>query len=139
VIYDAGISDFQARISRSFAEGLAESGWHVEMTTASRQTPTDLSSYSLVAIGAPIYARMPSPPLTAYLERLETFDGKQVAITITGAGEGVLALEYVSSLVAEMRGEPVLELVLYTQASNEMPFGSGNAVKIARDAALSLT
>ena len=46
-----GATQFQARMQRAFAEGLQSQGWQVDMTTASRQTSTDLSGYDLLVVG----------------------------------------------------------------------------------------
>lgn len=47
-----GPTHFQARMQRAFAEGLQAQGWRVDLTTASRHTPTDLSPYDMIVLGA---------------------------------------------------------------------------------------
>ena len=60
MIYHPGLSSFMEDTVYAFAEGLVENGWRVEITTASSQAPTDLSSYSLLVLGSPVYADSPS-------------------------------------------------------------------------------
>ena len=43
VVYQTGLTSFPKDTSYAFANGLAESGWRVEITIASLQAPSDLS------------------------------------------------------------------------------------------------
>ncbi len=46
VIYHPGLQPFAHDIAYGYADGLAQNGWRVEITTASSQSPTDLSNYA---------------------------------------------------------------------------------------------
>ena len=67
LVYHPGKSDFQEKVTYAFAEGLVSNGWRVELTTASAQAPTDLSSYDLLALGGPTYWFAPARPVRRYL------------------------------------------------------------------------
>ena len=54
----------------AFADGLVENDWRVEVTTASSQAPTDLSAYSLLVLGSPVYADIPSATIKRHVERI---------------------------------------------------------------------
>ena len=43
IVYQPGFSSFPRDSSYAFADGLVSSGWRVEITTASSQTPADHS------------------------------------------------------------------------------------------------
>jgi hypothetical protein len=43
LVYQKGLRDFQPKVASAFAEGLASSGWRVEITTVSPHAPTDIS------------------------------------------------------------------------------------------------
>ncbi|MFH0896842.1 MAG: hypothetical protein V1850_02180 [Candidatus Bathyarchaeota archaeon] len=55
VVYQKGLIDFQPKMVFAFAEGLASSGWRVDVTTVSPRAPTDISSYDLLVIARPTY------------------------------------------------------------------------------------
>jgi hypothetical protein len=55
VVYQPGLTSSPKDNSYAFADGLASSGWRVEITTASSQAPSDLSNYSLLVLAFPIY------------------------------------------------------------------------------------
>ena len=57
VVYHAGKSNFQQTVISAFVEGLVSNGWRVELTTASDQTPTDLSACDLLVLGGPTYSK----------------------------------------------------------------------------------
>jgi hypothetical protein len=64
-----GPTQFQARVQRAFAEGLQAQGWQVDITTASRQTSTDVSGYDLLVLGAQAYNWCPARPVVDYVDR----------------------------------------------------------------------
>ena len=138
VISDPGISGFEQGVADSFASGLTTNGWHVEVTTASSQTPTDLTEYTLVAFVSPIYGGEPSVPMQSYLTRLGSLAGKRVAVVLTGAGAGSEALQWMKSRVVSMGGGEVLSIAVYSMSLNEPQFGSSDAQGIAEAAAESL-
>jgi hypothetical protein len=55
VVYQEGLTAYSKDISYAFANGLAECGWRVEITTASPQAPSNLSKNSLLVLGTPTY------------------------------------------------------------------------------------
>ncbi len=105
IVMSPGASSFPDEIAASFAQGLVKSGWRVERTTPSIETPTDLSAYDLVVVGSPIYRHGPTKPLTDWISRLEDLRGKPVAILLTGMGSADDALAVTRQLVTDAKGE----------------------------------
>ena len=138
IVYQQGLSDFQTKVTESFAQSLVSSGWHVEITTASKQTPADLQGYSLLILGSPIYGGKASTPIQSYIGRLGSLKGLHVVTLLTGAGAGEEAKKVMTSQITEHGGVEVLSIVLYTWAPNEEQYGSKDSVIIAAKAAQSL-
>ena len=65
-------------ITRAFSEGLVSNGWRVDVTTASKEAPTDLTGYDLLVLSAPTYDWVPAKPIQRYLERLGDLGGQPV-------------------------------------------------------------
>ncbi len=86
LIYHPGLTDFSRNVSYSFANGLAEAGWRVEIATASAQAPTDLSGYSLLVLGWPIYDFNPGPTITNHISRIGNLQGKDTVIMVVAGG-----------------------------------------------------
>ena len=86
VVYHPGKSDFQGRVFSGFAEGLTSNGWRAEITTASSQSPTDLSGCDLLVLGGPTYGFAPNLPIRRYIGRLRDLGGQRTVTIITALG-----------------------------------------------------
>ena len=87
VVYQPGFSSFPKDSSYAFAEGLASSGWRVEITTASPQTPSNLSKYNLLAFAFPVYGGTSGTAVVSYINRISNLDGINTVIIACGGGE----------------------------------------------------
>jgi hypothetical protein len=118
VVYTPGLSDFQRRVSRAFALGLARNGWRVDLATATRTAPTDLAGYDLVALGGPTYWWAPARPLQRYIARLGDLHGKPTVVLLTGAGATERSLRLLEDLIRAHNGTIVASHVYFTMAPN---------------------
>jgi len=136
VVYQPGISNFQEKVTNAFVDGLISNDWRVEITTASSQTPTDLSNYDLLVIGSPIYADTPARPVIDYVSNVGDLEGMNTVIILTGgAGTGDEAPSILGNHVQEANGIVVKSLMLYsTSASNEEQYGTTDPLEIATKA-----
>jgi flavorubredoxin len=87
LVYQPGFSGFPKDIVYAYAEGLSSSGWRVEITTASPQTPTDLSQYKLLTLAYPVYGGTPGTAIVNYLNRLSSLDETNIVIIACGGGD----------------------------------------------------
>jgi hypothetical protein len=78
LVFHPGLSDFPDRIVTAFADGLLQSGWRIDRTTASRQAPADAKAYDLIVLGSPVYASAAAMPPQDYIARVGDFHGKPV-------------------------------------------------------------
>lgn len=90
VVYQPGLTSSPKDNAYAFADGLASSGWRVEITTASSQTPSDLSNYSLLVLAFPIYAGGPGAAAVRYVDRLGNLYGMQTVIIDVPANENTM-------------------------------------------------
>jgi len=136
VVYQPGISNFQEKVTNAFVDGLISNDWRVEITTASSQTPTDLSSYDLLVLGSPIYSDTPARPVMDYVSNVGDLEGMNTVILLTGgAGTGDEAPSILGNHVQEANGIVVKSLMLYsTSASNEEHYGTNDPLEIATKA-----
>jgi flavorubredoxin len=86
-VYQPGFSSFPRDASYAFAEGLASSGWCVEITTASSEAPSDLSKYSLLVFAFPVYGGTPGTAVVSYVNRINDLDGINTVIIACGGGD----------------------------------------------------
>ena len=104
IVYHPGRSDLQAQAVRGFADGLVEMGWRVDLTTASAETPTDLTGYRLLVLGAQSCTWAPAQPVQAYMRQLGNLDGLPVAAILSGLGETGPANDVMRDLVTAQGG-----------------------------------
>jgi len=90
IVYQPGLTSSPKDNSYAFADGLASSGWRVEMTTASSQAPSDLSNYSLLVLAFPIYSGGPGAAAVRYVDRLGNLQGIHTVIIDVPTSENVM-------------------------------------------------
>ncbi len=131
IIYHPGLSSFMKDAVYAFADGLVENGWSVEITTASSQAPTDLSNYSLLVLGSPVYAGSPSPAIKRHVERIGDLQGIDTVLLVTSAGSDGGTEASMQQTVEEHNGTIETGLSLFTSAQNE---GNSDPLDIAEQA-----
>ena len=143
LVYQPGLSDFQEKVSKAFADGLVAAGWQVAITTASAEAPRPDGAYDLVVVGAPVYMGAPAKPLRRYLERLGNLGDKPVAILLTAANDASTAIAMTEQLVVAAKGRPVRKFAFTTTKPNDADkshAGSNveRALQLAREAGQTL-
>ena len=132
VVYHPGRSGYQEMANQAFAEGLVSNGWRVEISTASKETPTDLSGYDLLVLSAPTYDWVPAKPIQRYLERLGDLGGQPTVVIISAAGTTTLSVPMMENLVKEANGDLVGSYTLWTLVPNRLRYGINDAEEIMR-------
>jgi hypothetical protein len=130
--YHPGRSGYQEMLAQGFSEGLVSNGWRVEIATASKEAPTDLSGYDLLVLSAPTYDWMPAKPIQRYLERLGDLGGQPTAVIISAAGTTTLSLPMMEDLVREANGDLVASYALWTLVPNRLAYGIDDPQEIIR-------
>lgn len=114
VLYQPGYTGFPKDISYAFADGLASSGWKVEITTASSQTPSDLSRYSLLVLGFPVYAGNTENAVVRYLNRTGNLNGiNTVLLAADGLNSPDLGIDNMKQEVQAANGTVYDSLALW--------------------------
>ena len=132
VVYQPGFSSFPRDVSYAFADGLASSGWRVEITTASPQSPSDLSKYSLLVLGFPSYGSTPGTAIVNYVNRVENLEGINTVIISCAGGTSRTSIDTLKQQVQAANGTFYDSLSLSTEDSN-------TAIESARQAGSNIT
>jgi flavorubredoxin len=104
IVYQPGFSSFPRDVSYAFAEGLASSGWRVEITTASSEAPLDLSKYSLLTLAYPVYGGTPGTAIVSYVNRISDLNGIDTVIIACGGGDSGESIIPLKQQVEEANG-----------------------------------
>jgi hypothetical protein len=139
VVYHPGLNAFQKDATFAFVDGLVSGNWKCEVTTASRVTQTDLSTYDLLVLGAPTYAFKPADPIKRYLEAVGDLRGVPTVLVITGAGSTARAAALLADYVTGANGTLLEILELWQAAPNEEKHGISGAMEVAELVGTSIT
>ena len=134
VVYHPGRSELQERANAAFAEGLAANDWRVDLTTASRQAPTDLSGYDLLVLGTPTYDWAPSGRILRYLKSLGDLQGQRTVLIVSAMRMTEQSLPALERRVRQANGEVIKSLPLWA-SSNERMYGIADPEEIMRQKA----
>jgi flavorubredoxin len=131
LVYQLGFSNFPKDVSYAFANGLASSGWRVEITTASSETPSDLSKYSLLTLAYRVYGVTVGTAIVSYVNRVNDFAGVNTVIIACGGGDSGESIDSLKQQVEAANGTFYDSLAL----SN----GNSTALESARQAGSNIT
>ena len=118
IVYQPGFSSFPRDVTYAFADGLASSGWRVELTTASPQAPSDLSKYSLLALTYPVYGGTPGTAIVNYVNNISSLNGVDTVIIACGGGDSGESVEPLKQQVQAANGTFYDMLALSNQDSS---------------------
>ena len=133
-VYQPGISNFQEQVTNAIVDGLISNDFRVDITTASSQTPTDISNYDLLVLGSPTYGETPAQPVMNYLNRVGDLGGMATVIIITAGGSGTQSADTMENSAQDANGVIVKTLIIYNLAPNEELYGTSDPLEIATNA-----
>jgi flavorubredoxin len=103
VVFRPGLTGFNEGVVNEFIRGLVDSDWRVEVTTCSRQTPTNVTAYDLIVLGSPVNGGRPHEAMLAYLTRVN-LQGKPVVLILTSGGIGGTSIDYFRNATIDANG-----------------------------------
>jgi flavorubredoxin len=130
IVYQPGLSSFPRDVSYAFANGLAEAGWRVEITTASPLAPSELLNYSLLVLGFPTYGAQPGTAIVRYLDGLSDLHGVDTVLVACAAGNANESAAVIQQKVLSESGTVKESIGLTSIAPND----GGAATDVARQA-----
>ncbi|XHH09165.1 MAG: hypothetical protein ACFCUE_00670 [Candidatus Bathyarchaeia archaeon] len=118
-IYHPGLTSFTKDVASAYTDGLVSSGWQVELTTASKQAPSNLSKYQLLVLCWPIYDFNPAPTVTNYLDRVGNLNGINTTIITVGGGlDPFNAQSAMNRTVQDTNGAIIQSLTMFRSNRN---------------------
>jgi flavorubredoxin len=131
VLFRPGVTGFNEDIVNAFIRGLIQSDWRVEVTTSSRQTPTNVTAYNLIVLGAPTNGGKPHQSMLDYIARVN-FGGKSVVLILTSGGDGVASMGYFRNATINANGTVLSELrfQLFESGAADRAYTAGTEVTL---------
>lgn len=129
-----GRRQFQRRLQGAFADALQANGWQVDLATASRQAPADVSPYDLLVLGAQTYNWCPARSIVDYIERVGELKGKPVVLIVSGWGMTERAMRTLQARVVRAGGFIADAIEVWTSRPNEERHGIADPEVVMRRA-----
>jgi flavodoxin len=85
VVYQPSVSSVTGDAAHAIARGLYDAGYEVTLNYPGSHLPTDLSEYSVVVFGGPVYGGSVPKALTEYIQSVD-LNGKRVVLFSTSGG-----------------------------------------------------
>ncbi|SHI93346.1 Flavodoxin domain-containing protein [Clostridium cavendishii DSM 21758] len=85
VIYQPSRFKVTDKIAEKIAGGIKDEGYDVTLNYPGSHLSNDISQYSIVVFGSPVYIGQISSTLTDYMKRIKNYEDKKVLIFATGS------------------------------------------------------
>ena len=86
VIYQPSLTKASYIVAHSIAQGLNDSGLEVTINYPGKHLSSDVSHYSVIAFGGPVYGGSVPKALIDYIERIEGFSNQRIVLFSTAGG-----------------------------------------------------
>ncbi len=83
IVYQPSVTKATDEAAHSLARGLNDSGYEVTLNSPGDHLPADISGYSVIAFGFPVYGSTVPEALKAYIRRVGDFSGKRILVFST--------------------------------------------------------
>jgi len=120
IVYHPGFSDFQEKVTSSFAQGLVDAKWQVDRSTTARATIIDLTKYDLLAIGANTYWWNVDRQTRRFLSKSTIPKNTQVIGLITAIGASGRAEKKLHEGIKEAGGVAIYINSFWTMRPNDV-------------------
>jgi flavodoxin len=84
VVYEPSRSKLTTKIAEKIAEGINDAGYEVTVNNPGKHMPVDISKYSVVVFGSPIYMGQTSSILSDYMKDIVDFSNTKILLFVTG-------------------------------------------------------
>lgn len=116
-------------IAGEIARGLNSKGYEVTITYPNKNLSKDISDYSVMVFGSPVYMGQTSSVLNDYIKGIQSFAGKKVILYTTGAADDSAQLDAMEKLLKDAEAPMKIGFM-----SKETENNKAKAYKIGCDA-----
>ncbi|ACQ52809.1 flavodoxin [Clostridium botulinum] len=85
VVYQPSKSKLTKKIAKQIAQGIKDEGYEVTINYPGKHMTEDISQYSIIVFGSPVYVGETSSTLVDYMKSIKDFSNKKILLFVTGA------------------------------------------------------
>ena len=83
IVYQPSLTKASCDVAHAIARGLNDGGYEVLLNHPGEHMDADISAYSVIVLGAPVYAGKTAEALAEYIRRAGDLSGKRVIVFFT--------------------------------------------------------
>lgn len=125
VVYQPAKSKSSAEIAEQIAKGLQDSGYEVTLTYPGKHVSDDISAYSVVAFGSPVFMGSPSTMVTDTISRIKEYTGKTVILYSVGASEQAIELETLAKALNDKKADYTSKFIVNDKDKDQKAYDLG--------------
>lgn len=129
VIYQPGRTGKVKDMAYNIAKGLNDSSFEVTIDYPGEKIKKDISEYSVIVFGTPVYESHPSPVLLDYIKSVGDFSGKKVIVFSSGYLKDSPELDKIKALI---KNPGTYKAIKFVSSDND---NTDKAYKLGRNAA----
>jgi menaquinone-dependent protoporphyrinogen IX oxidase len=114
IIYQPG--GISSNIAHQIAKGINDGGYEVTLNYPGEKLRYDISEYSIIVFGTPVYAGQPSKALTDYMSSVKDFSSSKVMLYSVGMIENKVELDVMEK---NLNGKKANEKVKFLTGSKK--------------------
>ncbi|MBD5638640.1 flavodoxin [Clostridium botulinum] len=85
VVYQPSKSKLTKKIAEQIAKGIKDEGYEITINYPGKHMAEDISQYSIIVFGSPVYVGETSSTLADYMKSIKDFSNKKILLFATGA------------------------------------------------------
>lgn len=130
VVYQPSRGKVTAEIAENIAKGINDSGYEVTVNYPGDHLPKDISKYSIVVFGSPVYVGQTSSVLAEYMNSVKGFSKQKILLFATG---GQLSNGEIDKLEDQLGNVKATEKIGFKNGRNDDNAAYEAGKKIADD------
>lgn len=119
IIYQPGITDISSRIAHQIARGLNNGGYEVTLNHPGDHLSADVSNYSLLIFGSPVYSGQPSKALTDYMSKIRVSSSSRIVLYSTGSFRFYMELDAMEKSLNSMKAYKKIKFFTGAKSEND--------------------
>lgn len=130
VVYQPSRGKVTTEIAEKIAKGINDSGYEVTVNYPGEHLPKDISQYSIVVFGSPVYVGETSSTLAEYMNSIKDLSKQKILLFVTG---GQLSNGEVDKLEEQLGNVKATEKIGFKNGSSDDNAAYEAGKKIAAD------
>lgn len=119
IIYQPGVSELSSNVAHRIAKGLNDGGYEVTLNHPGSYLQSDVSKYSLLVFGSPVYAGKSSKALIDYMSRLKASPSSKIVLYSTGSTNVYVELDAMEKALNGLKAYKKTKFTVDMKAEND--------------------